>query len=61
LKEVVVFAGFEVLMEVDYIVLIAGNPQGILDQQLSGLYYKIFTIVNYASVWSVSYDCNFRL
>ncbi len=26
--------------------------------ETSGLYYKSFTIVNYASVWSVTYDRN---
>jgi hypothetical protein len=26
----------------------------------SGLYYKSFTIVNYASVWSITYNRNLR-
>jgi hypothetical protein len=26
--------------------------------ETSGLYYKSFTIINYASVWSITYDRN---
>jgi hypothetical protein len=33
-EEVSVHAGHKVWMEVDIILLIVGNPQGILDQQL---------------------------
>jgi hypothetical protein len=33
-SEVAVFAGRKVLMEVDYTLLIVGDPQGILAQQL---------------------------
>jgi hypothetical protein len=34
MEEVTVHSGHKVLMEVDNILLIVGNPQGILDKQL---------------------------
>jgi hypothetical protein len=41
LEEATVRSGYEVLMKVDEnILLIVGKPQGIFNQQLSGLYYK---------------------
>jgi hypothetical protein len=46
LEEVAVHDGHKVLLEVgDNISFIVKDPQMILDQQLSGLYYKCVTIV----------------
>ncbi len=43
LEEVTVHAGHKVLMEVDYILLAVGDPQGIFDQHLNYFGENILT------------------